>query len=240
LAKAQGEFFVLMGDDDKMEPDYLEEFLKLIARYPKLDVYHCRSKIIDQDSQPIMLTSSWPEYETVYDSIWHKLFSGRLQFISDFVYRTEVLRRNGGFYYLPLAWASDDISSYIAIGDKGIAHTNKPVFNYRKHSSTLSMTGNGELKMKSVLQKQKWFAEFLSKKPLLDNDLITYNNICLNIKKRIQKEKVQTIKHSMNKNFFINCIKWFCIYKRYDISLAEVIYSIMANFKTRIVRKNYH
>ncbi|MEJ0106415.1 MAG: glycosyltransferase [Bacteroidota bacterium] len=128
LEKAKGDFFVLMGDDDQMESSYLEEFALLIEAYPELDIYHCRTRIIDENSQKIDLTSSWPEYESIYDNILHRFEYGRLQFISDFVYRTLALRKNGGFYKLPLAWGSDDISAFIAIGDKGIAHNNKTLF----------------------------------------------------------------------------------------------------------------
>src|SRR5476651_1706297 len=92
LDKASGEFFMMMGDDDKLEPNYLEEFVKLIEKYNTLNVFHCRTKIIDEHSKPIKLTPSCPEFETVYDSIWHRINGFRLQFISDFVYRTSMLK----------------------------------------------------------------------------------------------------------------------------------------------------
>src|SRR5690606_21797579 len=47
LALAKGEFVVVMGDDDRLAPDYLDTFMALMAQYPGLDVYHCRSLIID-------------------------------------------------------------------------------------------------------------------------------------------------------------------------------------------------
>src|SRR5690606_37091863 len=56
LALAQGEYIVMMGDDDRLEPDYLEEFARLIRDYPNLDVYHCRSVIIDDRGEPLQLT----------------------------------------------------------------------------------------------------------------------------------------------------------------------------------------
>src|SRR5690606_26858445 len=117
LSLAQGEFVMIMGDDDLLEPDYLEEFSKLIEAYPDLEVYHCRSKIIDDDGGTVMLTPSSPSYERVYDSIWHRLRQYRSNYISDYLYRTKTLKQRKGFYYLPLAWGSDDITAFIASGE---------------------------------------------------------------------------------------------------------------------------
>lgn len=97
LGLSNGDFIVMMGDDDCLEPDYLEEFVSLMLKYPKADVYHCRSKIIDENSEPIKLSPSWPEFESVYDTIWHRMNEHRAQYISDFVYRISTLRDNGGF-----------------------------------------------------------------------------------------------------------------------------------------------
>ena len=53
LQQATGDYFVLMGDDDKFESSYLEEFNSLINKYPDLDIYHCRSKIINHHDEVI-------------------------------------------------------------------------------------------------------------------------------------------------------------------------------------------
>lgn len=240
LEKAQGDFFILMGDDDKMEPDYLEEFSKLILKYPNLDVFHCRSTIIDENSQPITLTPSWPEYESVYDNMWHRMNESRVQFIADFVFRTSVLKNNGGFYFLPLAWGTDDITAYIAIDNKGIAHVNKPVLNYRRHPFTISSIGNHELKIKAIMLKQVWFNNFLLIKPHLHDDLIIYNDLCQNINKLIQKQKIYTITSSLKGHFFKNSIIYIYKRKKFNISVIEIIYSFIEYFKVKMARRKYN
>ena len=45
LEYSNGEFFILMGDDDIMHYNYLEEFERLIKKYPDLDIYHIPSPI---------------------------------------------------------------------------------------------------------------------------------------------------------------------------------------------------
>jgi glycosyltransferase involved in cell wall biosynthesis len=240
LEKAEGEYFILMGDDDKMEQDYLEEFEKLVLKYPDLDIYHCRSKIIDENSQPIALTPSWPEYESVYDNIWHRLNEHRNNFIADFVYRRSALINNGGFYYLPLAWGTDDITAYMSINNKGIAHINKPILNYRSHPNTISSMGNHELKMKAIMLQEIWFNNFLLRKPQLDNDLIIYNNLCRNINKLFQKKKIHAITSSLSGHFFKSCIKLIYNHKKYNIIFIEIIYSFIDYFKIKMAKKKYY
>lgn len=239
LEKAKGKYFVIMGDDDKMEPNFLSEFDKLINRYPALNVYHCRSKIIDKDSKPLTLTPSWPEFESVYDNIWHKLFSNRLHYISDFVYSTDFLQEMGGFYHLPLAWATDAVTSYIAMGDKGIAHTNKPLLNYRRHATTISSSGNEELKLKAVILQYTWFQKFLKERPTDMLDRILYDDICKNILKCIQKEKVYVLKNSYHNNEIKSFFNWISARKEYSLSLREVVYSFLIYLKTRVVREKF-
>ena len=226
LEQGQNAFFILMGDDDKMEPDYLEELVSLIQKYPDLDVFHCRSKIIDEYSNVIMLTPSCPEFESVYDNIWHSMNGYRIPYISDFVYRTSTLKERGGFYHLPLAWASDNISSYIAMEAKGIAHTNKPLLNYRSHSLSITSSGSHELKMKAIILQQQWFQEFLKKKPLSLNDLVVYNDLCKNMNKILQKKKIYTIADSLIGNFPGNILNWLYKRKRYELSFSEMAYSL--------------
>lgn len=239
LSYAKGDFFVLMGDDDTMEPIYLEEFLNLIHKYPDLDVYHCRSYIINDNSEKIELTPSWPEYETVYENIWHRIKSLRQQFISDFVYQTKKLKGNGGFYKLPLAWGSDDLSSYIASVEKGIAHTNTPLFNYRRSSFTISSNGNIQLKMEAILQEYKWFSSFLKKQPVKYTDIILWANISFYYKKYIQKKKIRTISQSYNINTLNYLLFWISNKEKFKVKLSEIFYSLIEYFKSKTSQKQY-
>src|SRR5690606_37460634 len=175
LSLCSGEYMVIMGDDDLLEPDYLDEFSGLIESYPGLKVYHCRSKIINDEGDTIMLTPSCPSHESVYDSIWHRLQQYRSNYISDYMYKTQSLQERGGFYFLPLAWGSDDITAFIASAEKGIAHSNMPVFNYRSNRLSITSTGNDLEKMNANLGYASWLKEFLTQKPPYPSDIIVYN-----------------------------------------------------------------
>ena len=113
LAYAKGDYIICMGDDDKLLPTCLEEYDKLINKFPDLGVYHAWTQIIDENSNIVRLQEMRPEFESVYSMMWGR-WSGRIQFIGDFLFNRKRLIKNGGFYKLPLAWSSDDISAYIA------------------------------------------------------------------------------------------------------------------------------
>ncbi|GAB2642943.1 hypothetical protein GCM10027035_41210 [Emticicia sediminis] len=240
--KATGDFFVLLGDDDLMMPNYLEEFLKLIDRYPTLDVFHCRSFIIDEEGTINSMTLSWPEYETVYENIYHRIKEHRVQYISDFMYRLSTLKQHGGFYKLPLAWASDDISAYIAAGKKGIAHTQEPVFCYRMSGYTISSTGNRDLKMKAIIREEQWISNFLKLQPLTSLEQTFHTLICAYYKLYIQKKKIRTITLSFNanNNSILNLLSWYSKRKQYYISINELVYAYLEYLKKIIVSKKYN
>lgn len=239
LHKASGDYFILMGDDDTMELNYLEEFLLLMKKYPDLAVYHCRSTIIDENSNPIMITPSWPEYESVYESIWHKRFGARIHFISDFVYKTDELKKNSGFYFLPMAWASDDISFYIAASDKGMAHINRPLLNYRKHPMTLSNSGNLLLKMDAIMLHKKWLNDFLEEWPSRPVDQLYCTLLRAGLDKNFQKQKVMVMKAGMQGSIFKNLKIWYKYRTKYKISLGEIVYTTLSFSKTALAERKF-
>lgn len=239
LHLSKGEFIMIMGDDDKLESNFLSTFAELIEENPTIDVYHCRSKIIDENSTAIMLSPSWPEFETVYDTIWHRLNDHRAQYISDFVYRVSHLKQQGGFYDLPLAWGSDDLTAFIAARDRGIVHTNRTVFNYRTNSYSITSTGNGVLKMKAVILFYDWLKEFLEVVPLSEDDKIIHLNLLRNFRKHLQKKKMHTVKMSLGKNSIYELAKWFKNRKKYGLNLKELTYSFIEYIKLRMSKSNY-
>ena len=97
LSHATGEYLICMGDDDKLTPRCLQDFANLIEKYPDLDLYHARSEIIDDDSNFVCLLEESPEWESVYSLIYNP----RNSHLGDFLFKTETLRKNGGFYKLP-------------------------------------------------------------------------------------------------------------------------------------------
>ncbi len=232
LLFAAGEFIIIMGDDDRLAPTYLEEFLSLIQVFPDLNVYHCRSKIIDDEGKDVMLTPALPVFEHVYDSIWHRLHQLRSNYISDYVYRTEALRKQGGFFKLPLAWGSDDITAFIASAERGIAHTNNPVFHYRSNGLSITSTGSDMHKMEADLGYAFWLRSFLKKQPNQDSDEIVYRHLIKNLDRYISQRKIYTMMISMRSNTLKKAAMWFKNRRKFDIGIKEISVSLAKSLKS--------
>lgn len=237
LTLAKGEFIVIMGDDDLLESDYLDEFSKLISTYSEVDVYHCRSQIIDKQGNTVLLTPSCPAHEYVCDSIWHRLNQLRSNYISDYVYRTESLRTRGGFFHLPFAWGSDDITAFIASELNGIAHTNKAVFKYRSHELTISSSSSNALgKLEADLGYSAWLEDFLKNKPRHPEDLTMYRHLVKNQSDYMRKRKLFTMSKLMLSNPFSKLLTWVKLRKRFGLSLKDILIAALKsrNLKTSI------
>ena len=234
LSYAKGDYFVLMGDDDELRPNYLSTFDKLIDKYPALDIYHCRSYIINDTSGIEGLTASWPEFESVFENIWHRMNGLRTQFISDFLYKREELNKRGGFYKLPLAWASDDISSFEAMFAKGIAHTQEPIFCYRQSNITISNSGSVDLKMEAISYEAQWYNEFIKKcKPENTIDFQFYQNIKLGLNKYLLSKRIETLAYSnIEKKSKFGCfLSWFKKRNIYQLKLQHIVYALILSLK---------
>lgn len=240
LSYSSGEYFLLMGDDDALEKNYLEEFDRLINKHPDLNVYHCRSLIIDENSKPISYTQSWPEFESVIDNMWHRMNGWRQQFISDFMYRRDFLVNNNGFYNNKLAWASDDITSYQAMLDLGVAHTNLPLLRYRRSPYNISSAGSVELKLEAIVQEYKWYDKFLAEFTSTDDgDLNRKNFLKEKLSQFKTKKNISTIAYSgfhNKKSFINNLIFWLNRIKKYNISYAEFVYILILSLKKKMAR----
>ena len=157
LGYARGEFVLNMGDDDILEPRCLEAFGELIARHPDQDVYHMRASFIDENGTVFRVLEERPETETLEEMVLAR-WKGRPQMIGDYLFRRQPLVKAGGYYDLPYAWCSDDITVFRAAREKGIANSNEPLFLFRK--SRYSISGNAlntEGKLQATLQSESWY-----------------------------------------------------------------------------------
>lgn len=238
LSYAIGDFFVLMGDDDTMAPNYLEEFHHLITKFPGLDIYHCRAIIIDKDSKPISITASCPEFENLYDNVWHRIKGYRNHFITDFIFRTDVLKKNNGFYKTELAWAADDISSYIAIGNKGIAHTNKELLNYRYNDLSITYSSSVDLKVKAILKTKDWLNVFLSQsKTTSAVDQLLKGEILRELNKYSKRNIISILAYNnIEKNKMAYYYSVWKKRKSYKLNIKEIIFVYILSVKKNLAR----
>lgn len=230
LSKATGEYVMCMGDDDVLSENCLDEYIKLITKYPNLNVYHARTEIINENSQFVRLTEARPEFESVYSLIWHR-WRGRSQYIGDFLYRTKNLKLKGGFYKLPLAWGSDDITAYINACDKGIANTQNPIFKYRISSRTITNSGSIIYKLKAIEEEKIFIEEFIKNLHPSDNLDFIYKKILINdIPRVFKKKQIDSISEFLTDK---TCFKFFNLLvsvHRINISYSILFISLLKSF----------
>lgn len=148
LGYAKGDYVICMGDDDRLLPNCLEEYSKLIEKYPDLDIYHGMTEIIDENGNVTNMQEARPEREGMYSMISGRLRNSRLQYIGDWLFKRTVLEQLNGYVNMPMAWGSDDLTAYTIAKNKGVANTQRPVFLYRISSLTISNSGHYREKAK--------------------------------------------------------------------------------------------
>lgn len=148
LGYAKGDYVICMGDDDRLLPNCLEEYSKLIDKYPDLDIYHGMTEIIDENSKVTNMQEARPEREGIYSMIIGRLRNCRMQYIGDWLFKRSALQQINGYVKMPMAWGSDDLTAYTIAKNKGVANTQIPVFQYRISSLTISNSGHYREKAK--------------------------------------------------------------------------------------------
>lgn len=239
LNYATGDYIICMGDDDKLLPTCLEEYNKLIERHPNLGVYHAWTQIIDEKSDIVRMQETRPEIESVYSMMWGR-WSGRIQFIGDFLFDRKILLRNGGFYKLPLAWASDDITAYIAAQNIGIANMQVPGFQYRINSLTISNNGNAKIKLMAIKQEGEWYKQFLmNKSQTLDDIDNTFRKMLLErLYNILNKKRVGTITQDISINGLYKIFNYYINRKKYNLNFPLLVFILIEILKDRFVKKS--
>lgn len=239
LEQARGEYIICMGDDDQLLPDALQQYDELITRYPGLAVYHGWTELIDHESRGYDMQLPRPEYESAYALILHHWTNGH-QYIGDFVYHTETLRSRGGYVKLPLAWGSDNITAVIAAAQggtesKGIANTQRMVFQYRVNPLSISSSGDMFVKMDTIGKEREWYVSFLSHP--IDNlqDEKIRQKLLTELPLYFQKKYVYCIADSLpHGNSLGKLIHWLRHGKDYGLSTPSVLYAYFIFLKKKI------
>ena len=161
LSLAKGEYFVLFSDDDIYHPDFLKEMLELTEKYPDTNVFHCRVQEINNNGDTITYSPLCPEWENVFNFIWHRLKLYRSQFAPDFMCRTCALKKVGGFVSFPLGWGSDDATWFTLSKDYGVSYSQKALCKWRNSSLNISQKGNYKKRFEAVKLYCIWLNNFV-------------------------------------------------------------------------------
>ena len=231
LSYCTGDYIICMGDDDKLLPCCLSEYVKLIEKYPHAKVFHGWTEIIDENSEYVKMQHPRPVFEGAASLLWNRWHGRDLQFIGDFCYNIKQLREDGGFYKLPMAWGSDDITAVRAARIGGIANSQCLCFQYRQNRHTISNTGSQDIKMKATLLEKEWYLYFLRDYQPTDEIEEKYiKNISDTINQHfLEKYKLQMTRDMAN-NYW-RLFHWLRYRKKYGVSMLKVFIAFVKALK---------
>ncbi len=232
LSYATGDYLICMGDDDNLTPRCLQDFADLIEKYPELDLYHARSVLIDDDSNFVRLLEERPEWESVYSL----MYNPRNTHLGDWLFKTDTLRKNGGFYKLPYGWQSDDISAFIAAASHGVANTKEPGFQYRGNALSISHDMDSiEDKIEAVRHAIQWKLDFISNhNPDNEADLRLKTLINRDVFASGAQAIDDMVEFDIRKNFFVRAWFWLCNHRKHGISFYRYVRCLLKTIKYKL------
>ena len=229
LSHATGDYLICMGDDDNLTPRCLQDFANLIEKYPDLDLYHARSEIIDDDSNYVTTLELRPEWESVYSL----MYNPRNTHLGDWLFKTETLRKNGGFYKLPYGWQSDDISAFMAAASHGVANTQEVGFQYRGNGLSISHDLTCiEDKIEAVRHSIKWRLDFVAnQQPDNEEDHHLIELIKRDALKQGNQDVDDMIEFDIRKHFWSRSWFWLLHRNKHGISLKRYLRCVLKTIK---------
>ncbi len=171
VSVAHGEYVCILGDDDYISENYLEEINKLILKYPKVSLFRTKVIKVDEKNKTILEGDNIPEFETWDQMLYGRNVIKRLQSTSEFVIKKNALDKIGGYINFPRACGSDD-ATYMALSkENGVASTNNASAYWRKSSLNISDNDSRETNYYKLRFFLEWEKNFLDNNFPLANPL---------------------------------------------------------------------
>lgn len=126
------EWIMILGDDDTLAANCIEEFYKHLdeIQKQKASVVRFATQIINEKDEIISAIFTHPKTETSVDFFFRRLNGGTRSSLSEYVFKTEKVQEYK-FKELPLAWHSDDLA-ILEFSEFGTVFTiNDAVVNFR-------------------------------------------------------------------------------------------------------------
>jgi hypothetical protein len=136
-----------------------------------------------------------------------------------------------------LAWGSDDITAYRACGEKGIAHVNKAIFNYRSNGLSITSTGNIILKLRANIEYSKWVCKYLINDVPKESDALISGDVLLrDCDYLLRKRNINAMSKAVTGNLIHNLTVLLMNYRRYDVSHADMLKIVGISIRRKLFR----
>ncbi|MCX6717235.1 MAG: glycosyltransferase [Candidatus Taylorbacteria bacterium] len=163
LTLAKGDYVCLLGDDDFLSENYLEEVGKLVLRYPEIVLFRTRLKRVNEKNEIIFTGSTLPEHETWDQMMYQRNKKNRVQSTCEFILKRDKLLEVGGYPSFPRACGSDDAVCLLMAEKDGIVSTNKTFGFWRKSSLNISDNDSEKINKQKMKFYLKWEKDFLDR-----------------------------------------------------------------------------
>lgn len=127
---ARGEFVVLASDDDVYKENFCAECVRLMSKYPNVDLIRSSVEEIDENGKHMYNDYIPAEFTSKYEylNLW---MTGRIYTcIGNFAFRRSSLLDSGGFVSFPCAFGSD-VATPIILSANGVANSSERLFCFR-------------------------------------------------------------------------------------------------------------
>lgn len=168
------DYFILASDDDVYDKQFLESIDALVKKYPQIDVIRAGARIINEKNETIQEDFCSPEYESQVDFLYDFYNHGKVSCIANYVFKTDALRKIGGFVEKPLAWGSDELT-VMRLSGNGVCNTPSVLFSFRKSGINITTTITPQIQsLKSyALMETIQFVELFSKQVVTDGTMLS-------------------------------------------------------------------
>lgn len=117
---ANHDYIILATDDDLYEPHFLSDAIGLIKKYPEVKVIRSGVKKIDEQGNTVDIEFPLKEYMSSREFMLFYAKGGIISCVSNYIFKKDALKNNGGFISFPFAHYSDDATA-LSLSNKGIA-----------------------------------------------------------------------------------------------------------------------
>lgn len=162
----------LFSDDDIVEPDCVEYFYKELQNGASYDLYHFNVDIINEKSQIVKHTKSYPDVIDAMSFLKKKNTARLDSFVVEYIFRRSTFEQLGGFQHFDMAWGTD-IATWAKIGrTKGIKTITGAKVLWRQSSLNITPANSKQILIRKLAANVSFFTWCKE-----NFDAITFNEI---------------------------------------------------------------
>jgi len=169
LKYARNEYIILATDDDTFEEEFLSDAVKLIKKYPEVNVLRSGVKKIDENEKVLDIEFPAKEYMNEREFMLYYAKGCTISCVSNYIFKRSALEETGGFKVFPRGHYSDD-ATVLANLQNGIACIPYNRMHFRVSSINLSNQCNIHIVLDQIKATKMFMDFFMERVEILNHD----------------------------------------------------------------------